>query len=74
MHHCASFIAESNDGVHSHGSSRRNVAGRNGHNHQAQSDTAERQRILRADAEELIAHEARQAQRCNNPDDHSDPR
>ena len=30
---CASFIAKSNYGVHSHGSVRRNVAGRDGHNH-----------------------------------------
>jgi hypothetical protein len=69
-----SFIAKSNYGVHFHGSARRNVTRRDGYTHQEQSDGGERQRILRADAEELIAHEPRQAQRCNNPDNRSDKR
>ncbi len=52
----ALFVAQRDHGINAHGAARWDVTRRNGHNNQQHGNSGKSQRVMRADAEELIGH------------------
>src|SRR5690348_15176149 len=64
----SSLISQSDHGIDFHGPLRRNVACSHGDEHQHNSDTRKRERIVGGDAKKFAGHELRKAERPDDAD------